>query len=120
MSENIIKTIEEQYPECTNEMMKNYDIAYNIFCKKQADYGPGNIELGLTRTQENQLLAEFGVIVRMNDKMQRLMHLKKKQLKAFYLGITIKPQNESITDSNIDIMNYANIYNVVEAGKWGK
>ena len=135
--DEVKKTIEELYPECTDELMKNFDKAYDLFCKKQADYGPYNIELGLnlqakrkartehsslpsTRTQENQLLAPFGVIVRMNDKLQRLLHLQSKALKDFYQGTYNKPQNESFDDSCIDTMNYANILMVLRNGKWGK
>ena len=134
--DEITKQIIEQYPECTDEMMKNDDIAFDLFCKKQADYGPGNIELGLnltqkngraehsslpsTRTQENQLLAQFGVTVRMNDKVQRLLNLQRKELKNFYRKTHKKPQNEPIEDSLLDLKNYASILLTLRKGKWGK
>ena len=134
--DEITKKIIEQYPECTDEMMKNDDIAFDLFCKKQADYGPGNIELGLnlpqkngraehsslpsTRTQENQLLAQFGVTVRMNDKVQRLLNLQRKELKDFYRKTHNKPQNEPIEDSLLDLKNYTSILQALRKGKWGK
>ena len=125
MDNEIVKSIEEMYPQCTDELMRNFDKAYDLFCKKQADYGDGNIRLGLiteessstsTRTNQNLLLSQFGVVVRMNDKIQRLMNLYSKQL--FYANE--RTNNESIEDTCIDIMNYANILLVLISNKWGK
>ena len=119
--------IEEMYPECTDELMKNFDKAYDLWCQKQSDYGDGNIRLGLTishkesslpstRTKNNITLAELGVIIRMNDKIQRLINLYQKKI----FNKTSQTYNESIEDSCIDIMNYANMLIVLKAGKWGK
>jgi hypothetical protein len=87
MSSETIKTIEEQYPECTDELMRNFDEAYNLWCKKQSDYGDGNIRLGLNLSSRkealrnhNLLLAQLGLVIRMNDKIQRLLNLYKKQV----------------------------------------
>lgn len=121
------KMIEEMYPECTDELMKNFDKAYDLWCQKQSDYGDGNIRLGLsiahkesslpsTRIENNITLAELGVIIRMNDKMQRLINLYQKKI----FSRVRKIHNESIEDSCIDIMNYANMLIVLKAGKWGK
>ena len=52
----------------------------------------------------------------MNDKIQRLLNLYKKQI----FKSTEVNQNESIEDTCIDIMNYANMLNVVRKGKWGR
>jgi len=73
--------------------------AFITFIRKQLDYGPGNI-------------AKFGfagVLVRMSDKMERLMHL---------VTSGQKPQNESIEDTLIDIANYALIGLMCLRGKW--
>ena len=70
-----------------------------IFIRKQLDYGPGNI-------------AKFGfagVLVRMSDKMERLMHLA---------TLGQEPRNESIEDTLIDIANYALIGLMCLRGKW--
>ena len=122
MSSETIKTIEEQYPECTDELMRNFDEAYNLWCKKQSDYGDGNIRLGLNLSSRkealrnhNLLLAQLGLVIRMNDKIQRLLNLYKKQVFR-----SEENHNESIEDNCIDIMNYANMLNVVRKGKWGK
>ena len=116
------KTIEEQYPECTDELMKNFDKAYELWCRKQADYGSSNITLGLNISSTNPslrthnvILAQLGLVIRMNDKIQRLINLYKKQVFSSEVN-----HNESIEDTCIDIMNYANMLNVVRKGKWGR
>ena len=115
-------TIEEQYPECTDELMKNFDKAYELWCKKQSDYGSSNITLGLnisstkpTTNTHNVILAQLGLVIRMNDKIQRLINLYKKQVFG-----SEENHNESIEDNCIDIMNYANMLNAVRKDKWGK
>lgn len=122
MSSDTTNTIEEQYPECTDELMKNFDEAYNLWCKKQSDYGDGNIRLGLnisstnpSLSTHNLILAQLGLVIRMNDKIQRLLNLYKKQVFS-----SEENHNESIEDTTIDIMNYANMLKVVRKGKWGK
>lgn len=71
-----------------------------LFDKKQSDYGPGNISG----------FGTFGIVVRMNDKFERLKTLFGKKRR--------KPQNESVMDSLRDISNYANIAILVETKKW--
>ena len=41
---SVIQEIEEQYPECTNELLDNFDKAYKLWCSKQSDYGSNNIQ----------------------------------------------------------------------------
>ena len=122
MSNETIKTIEEQYPECTDELMRNFDRAYELWCRKQSDYGDGNIRLGLNLSSKsealrshNQLLAQLGLVIRMNDKIQRLINLYKG-----FVFASNETLNEPIEDNCIDIMNYANMLNVLRKGKWGK
>ncbi len=68
--------------------------------RKQQDYGPRNISsFGL-----------IGVIVRMNDKMERLKNLTGTKRK--------KARNESIKDSLKDMCNYAVIGEMLERGLW--
>lgn len=71
-----------------------------IIDKKQLDYGPGNISK----------FGAQGVIVRMNDKMERLINLGGKKRR--------KAQNESIKDSFQDISNYGIIGQMCEDGTW--
>lgn len=73
-----------------------------LFDKKQQDYGARNISaFGL-----------FGVAVRMNDKMSRLVNLMGKKKK--------KPVNESLRDSFRDISVYGIIALLVGDGRWPK
>ena len=121
MSE-VIKRMEELYPECTNELLDNFDKAYKLWCKKQSDYGDGNIRLGLnisskSSSQTNKALSQLGVVIRMNDKIQRLINIYKKNI--FYdKGMDIP--DESIEDTSMDIMNYSNMLLVLLNDKWGK
>lgn len=74
-----------------------------LFDGKQRDYGPRNISgFGI-----------LGVLVRMNDKMERLKTL-------FGTGKRRKPKNESIQDTLRDISNYGVIGYMVEKGVWPK
>lgn len=70
---------------------------------KQLDYGPRNISG----------FGTFGVIVRMNDKFERLKTLwgdgRRKRRKA---------KNESFEDTLRDISNYALIALLLESGHW--
>ena len=129
MGNELIKTMEKMYPECTDALMNNFDRAYDLWCQKQSDYGDGNIRLGLTlegssspSTRANSLLAQLGIVIRMNDKIQRMINLEKKMLFNAQQGtLTDSPSvKESIEDTCIDIMNYANMLMVLRSGKWGR
>lgn len=65
-----------------------------LIIKKQRDYGKGNI---LT-------FGEFGVLVRMNDKFERLKNLVLNKKDA---------ENESIDDTLDDIIGYATLYKLL-------
>ena len=112
--------MEKQYPECTNELLDNFDKAYSLWCRKQHDYGDSNIRLGLdlssssSECSQNNRLAQLGVVIRMNDKISRLTNLYKKD------KINSSAVLESIEDTCIDLMNYANMLMVLKKGKWGK
>lgn len=71
-----------------------------LFDNKQQDYGPKNISG----------FGTFGVVVRMNDKFERLKTLfNKKRRKAV---------NESVLDTFQDISNYAIIATLFETKRW--
>ena len=122
--DSVVNQIEEQYPECINELLSNFDKAYKLWCKKQSDYGDANIKLGLeissnlsSLNTQNKVLAQLGIIIRMNDKIQRLLNIYKKNI--FYeKGVEVP--DESIEDTCIDLMNYANMLIVLKNDKWGK
>ena len=91
--------------EFIQDSEKVYEELSDILASKQLDYGPGNINNAPGG-------AINGILVRMNDKMERL-----KNLTYHSEG---EPQNESIDDSLIDIANYAVIAMMVRNGTWPK
>ena len=79
--------------------------AFRIVCEnvrimdtKQLDYGSNNISA----------FGEFGVLVRLNDKMERLKNLNKMP----------SVKNESIDDTYLDIANYAVISLMIRRNLW--
>ena len=116
----ITNEMEEQYPECTDELLENFQKAYKLWCAKQHDYGDSNIRLGLnlssssSESSQNNRLAQLGIIIRMNDKISRLINLYKKDM------INASAVEESVEDTCLDVRNYANMLMVLKSGKWGK
>ena len=84
-----------------------------VFCEKQDDYGPSNIGLGksILETKEDIKHSTTGLIIRMSDKIHRLLHLDKENK---------NPNNESIDDTLIDIANYCVMTQIVRRRNWGK
>lgn len=108
-----IKQCEEKYPEMTSEFKKILKEQYELFCKKQLNYGPDNISVGTKcETFEDQKLSLTGLWFRMNDKINRL-----KQLVVLGKQDLV---NESIQDSFSDLSVYGVIAQIVSRGKWGK
>ena len=49
---------------------------YELFCRKQYDYGSGNITLGGDLDDdEDRMLALTALVIRMNDKVNRLKNI---------------------------------------------
>ena len=108
-----IKYIEETYPETAKEFQRLQFEQWNLFCKKQMDYGPSNIAMGTSlNTPEEKRLSMIGLIVRINDKIQRLMNLVIKHNR--------KAQNEPTMDAFKDLSVYGIIAQIVDNDKWGK
>lgn len=78
------------------------DEAGNLLLKKQMDYGPTNI----SKAPGGAL---NGLRVRMHDKIARINNLIDKNF---------EPQNESLRDSFIDLLNYSAIAIMVLENKW--
>tara|TARA_R110002020_G_scaffold181175_3_gene375935 strand:- start:967 stop:1341 length:375 start_codon:yes stop_codon:yes gene_type:complete len=111
--EGIISKIEKEWPEMTREFQAIQQEQYRLFCIKQNDYGTGNIAMGtMLDTPDNIRLALTGLIVRMNDKINRLLNLVVKNGKT--------PQNEPISDSFKDLSVYGIMSQIVANEKWGK
>jgi hypothetical protein len=78
------------------------DAAGNLLIKKHNDYGPKNIALSPGGPLN-------GLRVRMWDKVARINNL---------LDSGVKPSNESLRDSFIDLLNYSAIAMMVLDGTW--
>ena len=108
-----IKYIEKEYPETSKEFQKIQYEQWATFCKKQMDYGPSNIAMGTAlKTKEDRRLSLIGLIVRINDKIQRLMNLVVKHNRD--------AQNEPVMDAFKDLSVYGIIAQIVDNGKWGR
>lgn len=84
------------------DMWEIFDGAGNLLLKKHRDYGPLNI----ARSPGGPL---NGLRVRIWDKLARINHLIEQ-------GAT--PENESLRDSFLDMMNYSAIALMYLDGKW--
>ena len=108
-----INYIEENYPQTAKEFQRLQFEQYLLFCKKQMDYGPSNISMGTPlATDDEKRLSLVGLIVRVNDKIQRLLNLVVKNNR--------EAQNEPVVDAFKDLACYGIIAQIVKNGKWGK
>ena len=108
-----IAYIEKEYPETAKEFKEIQFEQWATFCKKQMDYGPSNIAMGTSlKSKEDRRLSLIGLIVRINDKIQRLMNLVVKHNRD--------AQNEPVMDAFKDLSVYGIIAQIVDNGKWGK
>ena len=74
--ENAQEYCERKYPQTTSEFKKILDEMYVTFCKKQRNYGPGNISVGSNlESDDDKKIALTGLWFRKNDKIQRLLQL---------------------------------------------
>ena len=111
--EDTVAYIKENYPETEQDLQKVLNKMYLTFCKKQFDYGPGNIAMGTSlKTEEEINMALLGIIVRLNDKINRLVNLSTKH--------NFEAQNEPIEDAFLDTAIYAAMALIVKNQKWGK
>lgn len=112
-SKSAVKLCEEKYPETTAEFKKILKEQYEIFCKKQLNYGPDNISVGTRlETPEEVKLSLTGLWFRMNDKINRL-----KQLVLLGKDDVV---GESVEDTYMDLSVYGIIAQIVKRGKWAK
>ena len=95
----------ESIEEFRQSGIEVYEGLSRVLVSKQLDYGPGNINNAPGGAMN-------GILVRMNDKMERLKNLT--------YHSEVDPQNESIHDSLVDIANYAVIAIMVRNGSWPK
>lgn len=101
------------YPETTKEFKKILNEQYELFCKKQLNYGPENISVGTKLSTPDEIRVSLtGIWFRVNDKVQRLKQLVLLSKKDMV--------GESIDDSFVDMSVYGIIAQIVSRGKWAK
>lgn len=109
----IVEEVEKLYPETTMEFKRILFDQYELFCKKQLNYGPSNISVGSNlETPEEIKVSLTGLWFRMNDKINRL-----KQLVVMGGKDSV---GESIQDTYQDLSVYGIIAQIVSNKKWGK
>ncbi len=109
----VVKQIEEQYPEMTTEYKRIIMEGYETFCAKQSNYGPSNISVGTAlQTKDDVRLSLSGLFFRMNDKIQRI-----KQLVVLGAKDNV---GEAVDDTYQDLSVYGVIAQLVSRGKWAK
>jgi len=108
-----VEYCQEHYPETLKELRRLQEEEFLLFCKKQFDYGPGNISVGQdTAAADGKRVSLCSIIFRCNDKVQRLLNLVVKNSKC--------AQNEPVMDAFSDLSLYGKIAKIVDKGVWGK
>ena len=111
---DVVGYMEKTYPEMTQEFKNIQREQYELFCRKQFDYGPQNIAVGtILKTKEDIKLSLLGVWFRMNDKIERLKTLLMRDDNHAV-------EKEGVVDSFSDVSNYGVMAQVVARGKWAK
>ena len=112
-SASIVAKINKEFPRMMDDFDDIQRSMLQVFCEKQDDYGPSNIGLGKATVESEEDVAHSltGLIIRMSDKIHRLLHLDKEKK---------NPNNESIDDTLTDIANYCVMAQIVRRGNWGK
>jgi hypothetical protein len=108
-----ILEMEEKFPVMTAEFKRIQAEQYELFCRKQKNYGPDNISMGSSlEREEDRKLSLQGLFFRLNDKINRY-----KQMIMFGSKDAV---GESLDDTFKDVSVYGIIAQLVKSGKWGK
>ena len=51
----IVEQMEKEWPEMTGEFKRLQREQYELFCRKQHDYGPGNISVGTQLSTDDEI-----------------------------------------------------------------
>ena len=109
----VVEQMEKEWPQMTREFKRLQREQYELFCRKQHDYCPGNISVGtMLQTDEEVHLSLTGLWFRMNDKIQRL--------KTLIMTGRESAVDEPLEDAYLDVSNYGIMATIVKNGKWGK
>ena len=104
--------LKEEYPHIYAGYMAIVEEQLELFSKKHLDYGMANISAGtLLATEEERAFALTGLWYRISDKISRWKNL---------LINNKMVNNEPLTDTYQDIVNYGIIAQLVERGLWKK
>ena len=104
--------LKKEYPHIYNGYMAIVEEQLELFSKKHLDYGMANISAGtLLATEEERAFALTGLWYRISDKISRWKNL---------LINNQRINNEPLTDTYQDIVNYGIIAQLVERGLWKK
>lgn len=100
-------TEETGNPELEIEFLRALQKMYQLFLRKNHDYGKNNLSTGWLR----------GVVIRLGDKISRLWTLYDLDMEKDY---PVKPEvvSESKDETFLDIGNYGVIGYLMETGKW--
>ncbi len=102
LNKAIADKIDHKHVKFVTDVWQVLDGAGNLLIKKHKDYGPTNISLSPGGPLN-------GLRVRMHDKTARINHL---------IDTGATPENESLRDSFIDLLNYSAIALMVLDGTW--
>ena len=109
----IVEQMEKEWPEMTNEFKRLQAEQYELFCRKQHDYGPSNISVGTQLQTDDEIkLSLTGLWFRVNDKVQRIKNL--------LMGNRESAVDEPLEDAFLDMSNYGIMATIVKNKKWGK
>lgn len=109
---NLIQFVEKQYPMMTEQFKIECINQYITFIKKQQEYSPSNISLNTQlETDQDLKLSLTGIIVRMNDRVSKLINSMVKRSEL---------SNDILEDAFIDISIFSKIAAIVFKRKWGK
>ena len=104
--------LKSAYPTIYNGYMDIMEEQLELFAKKHLDYGMSNISAGTTlSTEDERGFALTGLWYRISDKISRWKNL---------LINNKRINNEPLTDTYQDIVNYGIIAQLVERGLWKK
>jgi len=109
---DVINDFESLHPELSKEFKKVQQEQYILFASKMLDYGIDNIALGSNLNNiEDTKFSLTGVWLRINDKINRLKNLLKRNGDSYV-------KDETMSDNFIDIGNYAIIAQLLIKNKW--
>ena len=110
----IIEKLSHMYPETIGGFKEYILEEFITFCRKQYDYGPGNIAVGTQLKDDKEIMISLkGLWFRCNDKIQRLFNI-------ILVRDSLHAINESVEDAWMDLSVYGKIARLVINKKWSK